>query len=76
MGLLITEMKDLSLAKAMQRLLSLTIEQIYSAGVVIESVSLSIVNEIMSTAIAILQSFQGVLPLSNTTSASYLKSET
>ena len=70
------EMKDLSLAEAMQRLLNLTIDQINSAGVVIEGVSLSIVNEIMSTAIAILQSFQGVLPFRALTSTSYLKSET
>lgn len=70
------ELKDLSLSEAMQRLLSLTIDQMNSAGIAIERVSLSIVNEIMSTAIAILQSLHGELPFNNRTTVSYLKSET
>lgn len=64
------EMKDLNLVEAMQRLLTLTIEQFNSAGVTIEKVSLKIVNDIMRTAIAILQSFQGASAFNNRLTAS------
>ena len=52
------EMQDLSLIEALQRLLSLAMEKIRSAGVVIEDVALALVDSVMSIAIDMLQTGQ------------------
>jgi hypothetical protein len=52
------EMKDLSLVEALQRLLSLAMEKIRSAGVVAEDVALALVDMVMCTAIDMLQTGQ------------------
>ena len=49
------EMQDLSLVEAFQRLLSLAMEKIRSAGIVTEDVALALVDSVMSIAIDMLQ---------------------
>jgi len=52
------EMKDLSLVEALQRILSLAMEKIRSAGIVTEDVALALVDSIMNIAIDMLQTGQ------------------
>ena len=52
------EMKDLSLVEALQRILSLAMEKVRSAGVVTEDVALALVDSIMNIAIDMLQTGQ------------------
>jgi len=52
------EMQDLSLVEAFQRLLSLAMEKIRSAGIVAEDVALALVDSVMSIAIDMLQTGQ------------------
>ena len=52
------EMEDLSLVEAMQRILSLAMEKIRSAGIVTEDVALALVDSIMNIAIDMLQTGQ------------------
>lgn len=49
-------MEDLSLADALQRLLSLVIEKIRSASIIADGVALALIETVISTAIDILQS--------------------
>jgi len=58
-------LQDLSLAEALQRLLSLAIDKIHSAGVVAEDVALAIVDTVVSTAIGFLQTIRRSLPINN-----------
>lgn len=51
-------MRDLSLVEAMQRILSLAMEKIRSAGIVTEDVALALVDSIMAIAIDLLQTGQ------------------
>ncbi|MBU0946876.1 MAG: IS4 family transposase, partial [Proteobacteria bacterium] len=55
------EMEDLSLVEALQRILSLAMEQIRSTGIVAEDVALSLVDSIMSIAIDMIQTGQRLL---------------
>ncbi len=55
------EMKDLSLVEALQRILSLAMDKIRSAGIVTEDVVLALVDSIMNTAIDMLQTGQRLL---------------
>ena len=55
------EMRDLSLVEAMQRILSLAMEKIRSAGIVTEDVALALVDSIMGIAIDLLQTGQRLL---------------
>lgn len=55
------EMEDLSLVEAMQRILSVAMEKIRSAGIVTEYVALALVDSIMSIAIDMLQTGQRLL---------------
>ena len=52
------ELQDLSLLEALERLLSLVLEKVRSAGIAAESVILAIVDSVMSTAIDILKKNQ------------------
>jgi hypothetical protein len=52
------EMKDLSLVEALQRILSLAMKKIRSAGIVTEDVALALVDSIMNIAIDMLQTGQ------------------
>lgn len=52
------EMQDLSLVEALQRILSLALEKIRSAGIVTEDVALALVDSIMNIAIDMLQTGQ------------------
>lgn len=52
------ELQDLSLLEALERLLSLVLEKVRSAGIAAESVILAIVDSVMSTAIDILKKSQ------------------
>ena len=52
------EMKDLSLIDALQRLLTLAMEKIRSAGIVAEDVALALIDMVMGTAIDIIQTGQ------------------
>ena len=52
------EMKDLSLVEALQRILSLAMKEIRSAGIVTEDVALALVDSIMNIAIDMLQTGQ------------------
>lgn len=52
------EMKDLSLIDALQRLLTLAMEKIRSAGIVAEDIALALVDMVMGTAIDIIQTGQ------------------
>ncbi len=52
------EMKDLSLVEALQRILSLAMEKVRSAGIVTEDVALALVDSIMNIAIDMLQTGQ------------------
>ena len=52
------EMKDLSLVEALQRIISLAMDKIRSAGIVTEDVVLALVDSIMNTAIDMLQTGQ------------------
>lgn len=52
------ELQDLSLLEALERLLSLALEKVRSAGIAAESVILAIVDSVMSTAIDILKKSQ------------------
>lgn len=55
------EMEDLSLVEAMQRILSIAMEKIRTAGIVTEDVALALVDSIMSIAIDMLQTGQRLL---------------
>ena len=55
------EMEDLSLVEALQRILSLAMEQIRSTGIVAEDVALFLVDSIMSIAIDMVQTGQRLL---------------
>ncbi len=70
------EMQDLSLVEAMQRILSLAMEKIRSAGIVAEDVMLIFVDTIMSTAIHMVQTGQRVRQSINPISVNYANSET
>jgi hypothetical protein len=59
------EMKDLSLVEALQRILSLAMEKIRSAGIVTEDVALALVDSIMAVAIDMLQIGQRVFRNNN-----------
>lgn len=59
------EMKDLNLFEALQRILSMAMQKIRSAGIVAEDVALALVNSIMSVAIDMLQTGQRLLRLNN-----------
>ena len=63
------EMQDLSLVEAMQRILSLAMEKIRSAGIVAEDVMLTLVDTIMSTAIDLLQTGQRLFRNNNLVTA-------
>ena len=52
------EMKDLGLVEALQRILSLAMEKIRSAGIVTEDVALALVDSIMNIAVDMLQTGQ------------------
>ena len=52
------EMKDLSLVEALQRILSLAMEKVRSAGIMTEDVALALVDSIMNIAIDMLQTGQ------------------
>ena len=58
-------MKDLSLVEALQRLLSLAIEKIRTAGIVTEDVALALVDSIMNIAIDMLQTGQRLFQRNN-----------
>ncbi len=57
----IDEMDDLSLVEALQRILSLAMEKVRSAGIVAEDIALSLVDSIMSIAIDMIQTGQRLL---------------
>ena len=59
------EMQDLSLVEAFQRLLSLAMEKIRSAGIVTEDVALALVDSVMSIAIDMLQTGQRLYRINN-----------
>jgi len=59
------EMQDLSLVEAFQRLLSLAMEKIRSAGIVTEDVALALVDSVMSIAIDMLQTGRRVCQNNN-----------
>ena len=63
------EMQDLSLVEALQRLLSLAMEKIRSAGVVTEDVALALVDSVMSIAIDMLQTGQRLFRNNNAITA-------
>lgn len=64
------EVKDLNIFEALQRILSMTIQKIRSAGIVAEDVALALVDSIMSVAIGMLQTGQRLLRLNNAITAS------
>ena len=55
------ELQDLSLLEALERLLSLALEKVRSAGIAAESVIFAIVNSVMSTAIDILKKKSAII---------------
>ena len=59
------EMKDLSLVEALQRILSLAMQNIRSAGIVTEDVALALVDSIMNIAIDMLQTGQRLFQRNN-----------
>jgi hypothetical protein len=63
------EMQDLSLVEAFQRLLSLAMEKIRSAGIVTEDVALALVDSVMSIAIDMLQTGRRVCQNNNAITA-------
>lgn len=63
------EMKDLNLIEALQRILSLAMQQIKSTGIVAEDVALALVDSIMSIAIDMLQTGQRLLRHNNAITA-------
>ena len=63
------EMEDLSLVEAMQRILSLAMEKIRSAGIVTEDVALALVDSIMNIAIDMLQTGQRLIRHNNVITA-------
>jgi hypothetical protein len=63
------EMQDLSLVEAFQRLLSLAMEKIRSAGIVTEDVALALVDSVMSIAIDMLQTGRRVCHNNNAITA-------
>ncbi len=64
------EMEDLSLVEAMQRILSLAMAKIRSAGIVTEDVALALVDSIMNIAIDMLQTGQRLFRHNNVITAS------
>lgn len=60
------EMQDLSLLDAMERLLTLAMEKLRSAGIIAEDAVLALVDIVMDVAVAMLQSGKRLLGTSNT----------
>jgi hypothetical protein len=63
------KMEDLSLVEALQRILSLAMEKIRSAGIVAEDIALSLVYSILSIAIGMIQTGQRSLRNSSAVTA-------
>jgi hypothetical protein len=64
------EMKDLSIFEALQRILSMAMQKIRSAGIVTEDVALALVDSIMNIAIDLLQTGQRLFRHNNAIAAS------
>ena len=70
------EMKDLSLVEALQRILSMALEKIRSAGIATENALTALVDSIMNIAIDMLKTGQRLFVNNNAITVNYAKSET
>ena len=70
------EMKDLSLVEALQRILSMALEKIRSAGIATENALTALVDSIMNIAIDMLKTGQRLFVNNNDITVNYAKSET
>ncbi len=70
------EMKDLSLVEALQRILSVALEKIRSAGIAPENAVIALIDSIMNIAVDMLKTGQRLFVNNNAITANYAKSET